>query len=543
MLYAKRIPVFILLLFVFANNVFAQHKPVTYYISPSGNDKHNGLSPLQSWKSISKLNTHSFQPGDKILLQAGKIFNGSVKLDSAHNGLTGKPVTIGSYGNGKAIIYSGSRTGIYGYNCSNIRIINLTVRGNGPDSNQVAGIHFYTDRKDKYCSGIEINNCEASGYNQQGIFFSAAEDEKVTGYDHVRIVYCKAYNNGEAGISSYAGQTLFHHKNFYIGYCKAYQNKGILSKTNNHSGNGIVMGQVENLIIEHCEAYENGENNRCTGGGPVGIWVWLCKNAVIQYCESHHNHAGLTKDGGGFDIDGGAVDCIIQYNYSHDNEGAGYLLAEYGAGLPFSNNCIRFNISRDDGRKNSYGAISIWGVDTNNKVRNSFVHNNTIYVSGNTAIEGTPCAVRLMGPNFQNVLVAHNIFTSDAGAALINSTDEPDTGAIRFADNNFYSYNKIWEIHWGRFEPSSINAWFQLMSAGEKPIQVNPGFTGPGRSITIGDTRKLRSVLAGYKLKPGSPLLRILEFKRELPIKYPATDFFGHPLSSKTRAFAGIAIQ
>jgi hypothetical protein len=157
--------------------------------------------------------------------------------------------------------------------------------------------------------------------------------------------------NGQAGIASYGSYKGFQHKDFYIAYCRAFDNRGILTKTESHSGNGIVMSMIDSLIIEHCEAYENGADNRCNAGGPVGIWVWMCKHATIQYCISHDNHTGTTKDGGGFDIDGGASNCILQYNYSYNNEGAGYLLAEYGALFPFTNNIIRFNISVNDGRK------------------------------------------------------------------------------------------------------------------------------------------------------------------------------------------------
>lgn len=485
-------------------------------------------------------------PGDKILLQGGKTFKGNITFDSLDSGKPGLPVTLSTYGKGKAVIKSGNQTGIYAENCSFITLKNLRVLGNGVDDGKVAGIHFYSSRKDISCKKIIIDNCEAAHYNQQGIFFSTAEDSHVKGYDDVRIVHCNAYNNGEAGISSYAVQTGFHHSNFYIAYCKAYNNKGILTKTSNHSGNGIVMGQVENLLIEHCEAYENGASNRCTGGGPVGIWVWLCKNAVIQYCESHNNHAGLTKDGGGFDIDGGSVNCTVQFNYSHDNEGAGYLLAEYGAGMPFENNIIRFNISRDDGRKNNYGGISVWGVDSNNRVNNSYIYNNAIFVSGNNVVDGIPCAFRIMGPHCRGVRVMNNLFTTTDEAQMINSSDEPDTAAIYFLHNNYYSYNRVYDIHWGRFDWTSIGAWQGKMNGQESEngtngmLELNPRWVEPGKKLTAGDTRKLALLLNSYRIGPGSAVL-----KKHFPfsvkqLPYPPADFFGKRILPAHRGFVGI---
>jgi hypothetical protein len=158
---------------------------------------------------------------------------------------------------------------------------------------------------------------------------------------------------------------------------------------------------------------------------------------IIQHCESHHNHAGLTKDGGGFDIDGGSSNCILQYNYSHDNEGAGFLLAEYGAELPFRNNTVRFNISENDGRKNSYGSISIWGVDSNHRVNESYVYNNTIYSDEAGIVDGLPAALTLFGNNFRHVLVANNIFFISGRTQILNADAAFDTSAIYFLGNNY----------------------------------------------------------------------------------------------------------
>ena len=43
---------------------------------------------------------------------------------------------------------------------------------------------------------------------------------------------------------------------------------------------------------------------------------------------------------------------VMQYNYSHDNDGAGYLLAQFTYAREFTNNIVRYNISENDGRKN-----------------------------------------------------------------------------------------------------------------------------------------------------------------------------------------------
>ncbi len=57
------------------------------------------------------------------------------------------------------------------------------------------------------------------------------------------------------------------------------------------------------------------------------------------------------KTGAGFDFDGGCTNSTLQYNYSHDNYGAGYLLAQFDNAPLMKNITIRYNISENDGRK------------------------------------------------------------------------------------------------------------------------------------------------------------------------------------------------
>ncbi len=520
----------------------------TYYLSPKGDDRANGISPATAWRTLDRINQKRFNPGDSILLQAGKTFAGFITLDSLDGGSPGNPLVISSYGKGMALIEAGYGNGIYGYDCSFISISKLLIKGRGVEKNKGCGIFFYSDRHDMQCRQIRIDHCITEGFHQYGILFSCAEGEDIKGFDQVRITHCNAFDNGEAGIGSSGGQTKFHHTNFYVGDCKAFGNKGIPTKTENHSGNGIVMGGIENLLIEHCEAFENGALNRCKGGGPVGIWVWLCKKAVIQYCESHHNHAGLIKDGGGFDIDGGSSDCVIQYNYSHDNEGAGYLLAEYGAILPFVNDTIRFNISQNDGRKNGYGAITIWGVDKNYRVRNSAIYNNTIFVSGNATVNGIPSGVLLMGSNLEGVVITNNIISTSGGALLIKAEEKVDTNAVKFISNNYYSYNNNNAFIWGDHSFHSLESW-RSATAGQEFFErkflgttLDPQFLAAGSGKTIGNTRLMARQLNAYRLQKTSCMRNSGIDLQLLHIFRGKHDFYGKRIDNTSPPFTGASV-
>jgi hypothetical protein len=520
-----------------------------YYVTPSGNDLSNGLSVASSWKTLDKVNRSEFHPGDQVLLEGGKTFTGNIFLDSLDSGDEKHPVSLSSFGKGKAIVMAHDDNGFFAINCSNIHLSNLVFRGTGVGNNKGNGIHFYSNSTSASIKHIVIENCESEGFYKYGILISCAEGENIKGFEDVRIIKCIAKKNGEAGIASNGGQTSFHHRNFYIAHCKAFGNKGIITKTDNHSGNGIVMSSVEDLLIEYCEAYENGEFNRCDGGGPVGIWVWLCKKAVIQFCESHHNHTGSTKDGGGFDIDGGSSECTIQYNYSHDNEGAGILLAEFGSILPFTNNTVRFNISENDGRKNSYGAISIWGVDSVYRVRNSFIYNNTIYLNAASRINGTPSAIKFDGPNLSGVFIANNIFAVNGGALLISSDYELSEEKVFFLSNDFYAYDKQQKFKWGNLLYSLID-WLEKASEQEKindkakALSVDPGLVIPGRRVILSNINLLQKELRGYHLRSTSLLrnkaIDLLSLRNINPGPY---DFFRKPISHAKYISIGAALD
>ena len=74
----------------------------TYYVSPNGNDSSAGTSPSSPIKTLGRASGLGLNPGDSVLLQAGATFSG--KLAVWRNGAAGAPITIGSYGGGKAVV-------------------------------------------------------------------------------------------------------------------------------------------------------------------------------------------------------------------------------------------------------------------------------------------------------------------------------------------------------------------------------------------------------------------------------------------------------
>src|SRR3989304_4873041 len=92
----KRLSIVIFLLFVFFTNLF----PQTYYVSSSnGNDNNNGLSESSPWKTIAKVNSISFNPGNQILFKRGDIWVGEQLLIN-RSGSASERIRFASYGDG-----------------------------------------------------------------------------------------------------------------------------------------------------------------------------------------------------------------------------------------------------------------------------------------------------------------------------------------------------------------------------------------------------------------------------------------------------------
>src|SRR6185436_15750591 len=115
-----------------------------YYVSTSGNDANTGTSTATAWQTIAKVNGRTYSAGDSILFEGGNTFSGRIYLDARSGGTADAPITISSYGTGRATIDGGLANGLYAYNSAGIKITNLKFSGTGT-GNVGAGIIFYCD--------------------------------------------------------------------------------------------------------------------------------------------------------------------------------------------------------------------------------------------------------------------------------------------------------------------------------------------------------------------------------------------------------------
>ena len=400
-----------------------------YYVSLFGDDSNVGTSKASAWQSIARVNATPLLPGDSVLFQANQTFLGNLYLTTKNTDRVDKPITISSYGSGRATIDAGAGAGFIAKNMGRVHLRELNFVGAGVSENANSGVLFLNTLPNGVKLGdIRMHCVDVSGFHDSGIsFVSEPTDRSWIGYCDVKITYTTSHDNGDAGIRCIGAWNPegdgYAHADFYVGNCSVYRNAGIPGK-GSHSGNGIVLGQVDGALIERCRAYENGSLNDCEGGGPVGIWVWDANRVVIQFNESHHNRTGSSKDGGGFDLDGGVRNSIVQYNYSHDNDGPGYLLAQFSGARAFYGNVVRYNTSVNDGRKNCYGGIHLWSTAANGGITDTTFHANTIFTTH--APDGDTAAVDCRSEGIHNIRFYNNRFQTDGKAGFVRGKTNPN---------------------------------------------------------------------------------------------------------------------
>ncbi len=422
----------------------------TYYLSPSGSDLNPGTSSAAPWQTIARANHATIHAGDEILFQGGATFNGNLVLTNQDAGTPASPITISSYGSGPATINAGTGTGISLVDTQGITITDLVIVGSGYSTNAGDGIYLTNDQPGTTLSGITINQVDVSGFGDIGIHLLTSDLGNSTGtqggnYSGVSITNCTTHDNGYGGLSIEAHG--IHVSDLYIGNVQGYHNAGaqVGQPNSGHSGFGIFLWGVIDAVVERSVAYDNGwaPGNQ---GEMAGIEALECNRVLLQYNESYDNHQGLT-DGNGIGIDD-STNSIMQFNYTHDNDGAGLALsAEIGRSS--SNLVMRYNISQNDARTGE-GGIRVW-----DDVSNADIYNNTVFMG--PPVNSGSAAIRVNGFIGTSVHVRNNIFITTGGVPLVfydgGGTD------LLFQGNDYWSSGAPVAIQWVSTSLGGLTEW------------------------------------------------------------------------------------
>ncbi|MFN3531673.1 MAG: hypothetical protein ACK41Q_04045 [Candidatus Brocadia sp.] len=197
--YSKRFKLLCLVILIVC--ISTGGKATDYYVNPEGDNTNTGTSPSTAWRTISRVNAHTFKPGDNIYFEGGYRFHGSLYFDSSDSGTATNPVTIGSYGTGRATIDAGTENGLFAYNCAGFDIRNIDFVGSGPTTNTGTGIFFYMDLEGAVkLRRIYIHQVNVSGFGEEGISIGSWHGSR-SGFRDVRITQTQVFNNRLNGLN------------------------------------------------------------------------------------------------------------------------------------------------------------------------------------------------------------------------------------------------------------------------------------------------------------------------------------------------------
>lgn len=457
---------------------------------------------------------------DTIYFQSGVVYERNLEINAS--GSEDNPLVITTTGQEKAIISSGNGFGLRLSNCDHVKVSNLVIRGNGRLSgSKENGVII------ENCRNLVLEDLEVKGFQHSGVLVRGSSQK-------IRICHIYANENGFAGIQVIGKYPdRYACKNITIDHCRVENNPGDPTVLNNHSGNGIIVGACDSVLIEYCEALGNGWDMPRIGNGPVGIWAWHADHVIIQHCISHQNRTSQGgADGGGFDLDGGVTNSVIQYCLSYENEGAGFGVFEYANASPLHHNTIRYNISINDGIKNGNTSVMVWnGTHDSTKLRQVCIYNNLFYSDrrGGSAVYFTDAYQK-------EILFANNIFLT---------CDPALKGPL---SNSCFIGNVYWNLGYpfslGGY--TSFDDWVkatgkEMLGGVVQGMNLDPLLLDPGPLyVTYPDSLDLVS-LAGFTLQQSSPVIDkgigLLLLKGIDP---GSSDFFGHPIPSGTGYDPGI---
>jgi hypothetical protein len=448
------------------NSADAQHN---YYFSSKATNEGTGTKQ-QPFKSLQKISQLQLKPGDTIFFRAGEAFTGNIVINNV-KGNKEHPVVFTSYGSKRSIINGEEKEAFIITGSEYFQIANIIFIGAGRKTgNRKDGVKLIN------CKNITAKNLEISGFQKSGLILYNCEEARV---DSVF-----AHENGFAGILVEGDYQKRISRNIHLINCRAENNPGDPTNHDNHSGNGILVGDCKNVLIEYCTATNNGWDMPRIGNGPVGIWAYEADSVIIQHCISYRNKtvAGAA-DGGGFDLDGGVTNSTIQYCLSYENQGSGYGIYQYYSASKWDNNTVRYCISINDGFiTDQASAMLIWnGWNGDSTFTHFYAYNNFFCNDRNYAFGFSETSRHRQFNFFNNVFIASD--TANIFNGIDSSTSDVFLGNVwmrksgGFMQNNFNDLAKWseatgYEQHDGKFTGTSFHQ--NLFSIPEQIFITDP---------------------------------------------------------------------
>jgi len=423
-----------LLLVILATFTGLPASAADYYLDcQAGSDDGDGRSPASAWRGVVKASATTFAAGDSILLKRGTRCAGT--LWPKGSGEPGRPIRLAAYGEGPLPVVdaAGGEAAVKLFNQQYWHIETIEAAGGNP-----YGIHISGDRgtlRHFRVRNVVIHDVGGEvKAKTSGLLVVAAGGGGQT-FEDVVIDGVTAHDT-----TQWAGILV---NGAVWGDNKVRARDVTIRNSIVHDvyGDGIVLFQVEDGLIEKSAAWRTGLQPRETIGTPNGIWTWRCRRCTVEWTEGFFiDSPGV--DGGVYDIDWGNDDNVVQHNFGHD--AMGYCASVFAASRETTtNSVVRYNVCVNNGRSPKLARrqgdlfISTWDGGTLDGVR---IHNNTFY--WNPPIDAPVLQMDHADFTGSRANVFHSNLIHSAVPSMVHSSD-----ALRF-DHNLYWHVGSREPEW-----------------------------------------------------------------------------------------------
>ncbi|HEM2926350.1 TPA: cell surface protein, partial [Streptococcus suis] len=328
----------------------------------------------------------------------------------------------------------------------------------------------------------DINGNLSSKWNG-GIFFDVYGTTIPTKYDGILIENNYLERVDRSGIklvgSTWANQNLKNNKNVPLNW---YPSTNVVVRGNRiekAGGDSLTVRDTDGALIEYNISADARYQNT---GYNAGIWPFQASNTVIQYNESFRTHG--VQDGQGLDLDHISNNSVMQYNYSHDNEGGFMLIMNW---YEQTSPTVRYNISQND--KDKIFELARGGA------QGTAIYNNTIYsdskLTGRAGVIDMPSTSG--GTGVKDIFLFNNIFYFVDGEKML--VEASDAGKYK---DNIHFYNNAYVGVEVPNDPRAITEGIELNGIGTGPIDNKSMIANTGKYLT--------GQLDGYKIPFNSVL-------------------------------------
>lgn len=448
--------------------VFAQvhslHASIYYVDSVNGADTATGLTMANAWKTLTKVNSITFQPGDSLLFKRGCTWTGTVSFKGS--GTSTAPISVdcydstgvvGSTGTGALPLFAGDSVSDFIVFLSNIsywQVADLEIRGGLRAS---IGVWCTTIPIGSQMNGITLkrlvirNTSSRTGAPGAAIYcYNDGANQRT--FNNLTITGCDIQNVARSGIYIQSSKlkadttTLsYYNTNVWI-----YSN--YIAQT--HSS-GITTSGCANVLIEYNTVDHAGSYLHDSTLAFVGIFPGSCLGGTIQYNVISNTDSGI--DSQALDLDEWCAGVFyFQYNWTYNNYGGFFESTNNSLNnlIPgVTDRCIvQFNVSSNDdlyaysANKNDVKLLTLTGQ------HHEFYYNTFYCATGPLIINKRWCNP----PSFQAVF-KNNIFYCPAGFYSCTSGGDNSTNPCTYDYNSFYSANGGLGTHQVNGDPQFLN--------------------------------------------------------------------------------------